>query len=73
MKPVGLTSNKLARELHISVPRVNDIVLERRSITDDTAINVARYLGQRAAPKSKRPPDLVDQKCHPVKTSNDTR
>jgi addiction module HigA family antidote len=45
MKPLDLTSNKLARELHISVPRVNDIVLERRSITADTAIRLARYFG----------------------------
>jgi len=45
MKPLGLTSNKLARELHISVPRVNDIVLERRAITADTAIRLAKYFG----------------------------
>jgi addiction module HigA family antidote len=48
MKPLGLTSNKLARELHISVPRVNDIVLERRSITADTAIRFSRYFGTSA-------------------------
>ena len=51
MKPVGLTSNKLARELHISVRRVNDIMLERRSITDDTTINVARYLAAARRPR----------------------
>ena len=45
MKPLGLTSNKLARALHISVPRVNDIVLERRAITADTAIRLGRYFG----------------------------
>jgi addiction module HigA family antidote len=45
MKPLGLSSNQLARQLHISVPRVNDIVLERRSVTADTAIRLARYFG----------------------------
>jgi addiction module HigA family antidote len=46
MKPLGLSSNKLARALHISAPRVNDIVLERRAITADTAIRLSRYFGQ---------------------------
>jgi antitoxin HigA-1 len=45
MKPLGLSSNQLARALHISVPRVNDIVLERRAVTADTAVRLARYFG----------------------------
>jgi addiction module HigA family antidote len=45
MKPLGLSSNQLAKALHISVPRVNDIVLERRAITADTAVRLARYFG----------------------------
>jgi len=48
MKPLGLSSNKLARALHISVPRVNDIVLERRAITADTALRLSRYFGTSA-------------------------
>jgi antitoxin HigA-1 len=45
MKPLGLSSNKLARALNTSVPRVNDIVRERRAITADTAIRLGRYFG----------------------------
>ena len=46
--PMGLTSTELARNLHISVPRVNDIVRERRAITADTAMRLARYFGTSA-------------------------
>lgn len=45
MRLLGLSSYKLARTLHISAPRINDIVLERRLITADTAIRLARYFG----------------------------
>ena len=45
MKPFGISSNRLAKELHISAPRVNDIVLERRSITADTAVRLGVFFG----------------------------
>jgi addiction module HigA family antidote len=45
MRPLGLSSYQLAKQLHISAPRVNDIVLERRAISADTAIRLARYFG----------------------------
>ena len=48
MKPLGLSANKLARALHVSVPRVNDIILERRSISADTALRLSRYFGTSA-------------------------
>jgi addiction module HigA family antidote len=38
----------LAKHQHVSVPRVNDIVRERRAITADTAMRLARYLGTSA-------------------------
>jgi addiction module HigA family antidote len=43
MKPLKLSSYQLAKELHLTVPRVNDIVRERRSITADTAIRLSKY------------------------------
>ncbi len=46
--PLGLTSAELARQLHISVPRVNEIVRERRAITADTAMRLGRYFGTSA-------------------------
>lgn len=48
MKPLGLSAYKLARALHVSIPRVNDIVLERRAVTADTALRLARYFGTTA-------------------------
>lgn len=45
MKPNGLSSNALSIALRVPVTRVNDIVLERRSVTADTALRLARYFG----------------------------
>src|SRR5262245_15213906 len=45
LKPAGLSVNALAKALHVPAPRINDIVLERRGITADTAMRLARYFG----------------------------
>jgi addiction module HigA family antidote len=42
MKPLGISMNKLALELHVPVTRVSEIVHERRSITPDTALRLGR-------------------------------
>ena len=47
MGPLGL-SNRLAKDLHISAPRVNDLVRGKRGITADTALRLARYFGNSA-------------------------
>lgn len=46
--PLGLSANGLARELRVPVTRVNEILHERRAITADTALRLARYLGTTA-------------------------
>ncbi len=43
MRPYGLSMNKLALELRVPVTRIADIVAERRGITSDTALRLARY------------------------------
>lgn len=43
--PLGMTAHALALELKVPAPRINDIVRERRSITPDTALRLARYFG----------------------------
>lgn len=43
MKPVGLSANKLALELHVPATRIGEIVHERRRITAETAMRLARY------------------------------
>jgi addiction module HigA family antidote len=45
MKPLGLSINGLALELHVPVTRISEIVNERRGITADTALRLARYFG----------------------------
>jgi antitoxin HigA-1 len=45
LKPMRLSANELARSLHVPAPRINDIVLERRGITADTAVRLARFFG----------------------------
>ncbi|MGA2349796.1 MAG: HigA family addiction module antitoxin [Terracidiphilus sp.] len=48
MEPLGLSSYRLAKDLHVSAPRVNDIVLCKRSITADTAMRLSTYFGNSA-------------------------
>src|SRR5438132_12570664 len=43
MKPLGLSMNRLALDLHVPVTRIAEIVHERRGITPDTALRLARY------------------------------
>ncbi len=43
--PSGMSANALAKALHVPTPRINDVVLERRGITADTAMRLARYFG----------------------------
>jgi len=45
LKPLGLSANALAQALKVPASRINDIVLERRGITVDTAMRLARYFG----------------------------
>ncbi len=40
---LGMSANALAKALSVPAPRVNDIVRERRGITADTALRLARY------------------------------
>src|SRR5229473_972884 len=43
MRPLGLSVNKLALELHVPAIRIGEIVHERRRITAETALRLARY------------------------------
>jgi addiction module HigA family antidote len=43
--PLGMTANALAKALNVPAPRINDIVRERRGISADTAMRLARYFG----------------------------
>jgi antitoxin HigA-1 len=41
--PLGMTANALSIKLRIPAPRINEVVRERRGITTDTALRLARF------------------------------
>ena len=43
LKPLGLSQNRLALAIGVDTRRINEIVLEQRSITADTALRLARF------------------------------
>jgi addiction module HigA family antidote len=45
MKPLGISINRLSRELKVPVNRVSEIVNGQRGISADTALRLARYFG----------------------------
>ena len=55
--PLGLSATALAKALRVSARRINDIVRERRGITADTAMRLARYFGGDA----RSSPELADR------------
>ena len=45
LKPLAMSVYELARRLRVPAPRINDIVLEKRGISADTAVRLARFFG----------------------------
>lgn len=48
MQPLGLSSYKLAKELGVTAPTVNEIVRRRRAVTAEMALRLSRYFGTTA-------------------------
>jgi len=48
MQPLELSQNALAKSLHVTPRRINEIVNEKRSITPDTALRLAKFFGNSA-------------------------
>lgn len=45
LRPMGLSQNAVARAVHVSPRRINEIVLGKRAMTADTDLRLARYFG----------------------------
>ena len=45
MEPMGISAYRLAQEIHVPVSRVQDILHDRRKITVDTSLRLARFFG----------------------------
>ncbi len=45
MEPFGISAYKLAQAIHVPVSRIQDILHDRRKITADTSLRLAKYFG----------------------------
>jgi addiction module HigA family antidote len=48
LKPLGISQSAFAIRLGVSLPRLNEIIRGKRSVTPDTALRLARVLGMSA-------------------------
>jgi len=48
LKPLLLSQNRLALNIDVPARRINEIVLEKRGITADTALRLAKFFGTSA-------------------------
>ena len=48
LRPLGVSQNRLARDIAVPVSRVSAIVKGERAVTADTALRLGRYLGTSA-------------------------
>jgi addiction module HigA family antidote len=48
MIPLGISANRLALQTGMPATRISEIIHERRGVTADTALRLARYFGMSA-------------------------
>lgn len=48
LTPMEISQYRLAKDIHVSPRRINEIVHGKRAITADTALRLARYFGTSA-------------------------
>jgi addiction module HigA family antidote len=48
LRPMGISQNRLALGIGVPPRRINEIVLEKRRITADTALRLAKFFGTSA-------------------------
>ncbi len=48
MKPLGVSQNRLARDIDVPPGRINEIIKGKRSITADTALRLGKFFGTTA-------------------------
>lgn len=48
LKPMNISQNKLAISVSVPARRINEIVLEKRGVTADTALRLAKFFGTSA-------------------------
>jgi addiction module HigA family antidote len=48
LKPLGMTQVELAERIHVSYPRVNEMINGKRGVTPDTALRLSKLFGTSA-------------------------
>lgn len=48
LTPLGISQSELARQLGVSIVRINELVHGKRAMTPDTALRLERFLGMEA-------------------------
>ena len=48
LHPMAMSAHALAMAIQVPAPRINDVVRERRAVTVDTALRLAKYFGTSA-------------------------
>ena len=48
LEPLGMSVNALAMALRVPAPRINDVVRQKRAVSVDTALRLARYFNTTA-------------------------
>jgi len=43
LKPLQISQYRLAKDIHVPLRRINEVVLGRRGVSADTALRLARY------------------------------
>lgn len=49
LRPLGISQYRLAKDIDVSLVRINEIVNEKRAISADTALRLAIYFGMSAS------------------------
>jgi addiction module HigA family antidote len=45
VEPLGLNANRLAKALHLTATRINEILREERGVSAETALRFSRFFG----------------------------
>ena len=45
MEPMNISAYKLAQEIHVPVSRIQDILHDRRKVTAETSLRLAKFFG----------------------------
>jgi len=48
LTPLNITAYRLAKETHIQTTRISQIIHEKRSVSPDTALRLAKFFGNSA-------------------------